>query len=156
MTVSDFDRDPRGWIERIEELSSAYGKDPSRWPSEEWSALSLAVEHSEPVRKALDAALEISDPLDALLDARERLSPSADLLRRVAEIPLGAKSRFGLFDWLGVDLTVLGWKPATALTLAMALGVATGALTPEVDADSEPDWQTEASVLAFGQDLDLE
>ena len=76
----DDPKDPR--FERFRALVESYGANPERWPEEEREAMREVAASGE-----ARAWLNEQRRVDAWLDDAPDLAPSADLLRRVAEIP---------------------------------------------------------------------
>ena len=117
---------------RLLELLDAYGADPVRWPESERAAAQALLARDPEAQLALQRA----EQLDHLLDSAVALPPSAELRRKVAEIPLRAAPAL-------VQVPALPWlfasfrRSALAATAVLALGVLAGALT--VDSESTAD-----------------
>jgi hypothetical protein len=118
--------------ERFRALLTAYGADLARWPEEARAAAATLVTTSR------DAARWIEDErrLDAMLDGASMVEPSADLLRKVAEIP-ARNERVGWLAPFGRLRRLL----VGAFALA-AVGAVVGTVTPE---NPEPGSVIEAS-----------
>lgn len=106
--------------ERFADLIAAYGADPARWPPAERTAAQAFA--ATPDGRA---ALAEAAALDALLAAAPHQNPSAALHARVLSALPGARAPLwrDLFElaWPGAL-----WRPAAALALSAAIGVAAG------------------------------
>src|SRR5579859_2370966 len=80
--------DDQQGLARLRAIVEAYGANPELWPAEERNAVGDLVSSSE-----ARAWLEAESRVDAWLADEPELAPSADLLRRVAEIPLRHEAR---------------------------------------------------------------
>jgi len=113
---------------RFEELVSAYGSDPKRWPeNERMDALTLLERSSE-----LRARMRDAQTLDAVLDRMPSDVPAAAMARVTASIERGMsegrrpaqKTGFGLWPWSGVSMPT--WPRAAAFAGIAMLGVVIG------------------------------
>ena len=136
--------------ERFRALAMAYGANIARWPAAERQAAEAFLARSPDAARWLDEQRQLDDRLDSV----DRAEPSAELLRRVAEIPLyHGKHRQAQAWWPFVRL-----RAAVALAAAAAVtGAAVGVITPDRTHASEVDrsWE-DLSGLAFALDLSEE
>jgi hypothetical protein len=128
---------------RVRKLVESYGANPDRWPEEERRARpTLEAKDGDP------AWLTEQREVDAWLDRAENIAPTADLLRKVAEIPVRhpASTRWSPWRYLR-SILVVG---TAAATLGLVVGVTTPepSTTDEIAADED-----DLSTLAFGVDL---
>jgi len=127
-------------IERFRALLAAYGAHPERWPDDERERAMALVASSPEAERSLAAETSF----DAAVAALEPEEPSADLMRRLNEIPArfpaehAASRRFGL-------LAALGWA------MAAAFGVIWGVRSADTEAFSA---DTGMSAAAAGQSTD--
>ena len=139
-------------LERLQELLQVHGGDPERWPEAERQQ-ALALCERDPEAAVLYRSARV---LDGLLSEALSPEPSAQLVRRVAEIPIrhprAAPERMW-WPFGGVVRTML----AAAFTLG--LGVVTGLSTtpPQLaqvqqEEDDEESWES-FEQLAFGPEL---
>lgn len=111
---------------RLRQLLDSYGAEAERWPAaERAAALALLAERAD-----LRAERSAAAKLDRLLALAERPRASGALLGRLVEAAPRGRRR-----WLA-DLWPFGpaWQPASALALALLLGLASGPLLPRADA----------------------
>lgn len=143
---------------RVRELLTQYGADPQRFPAPErdaasaWLARSAELKALQKEARALDALLDLSAPAPA----------SAELMRRVAEIPLrhpqGAEPQW-MRQLLGGHLVL---RLTAAFVLAAVLGVGSGiwaaggeaTVSPQAQL-SEEAWE-DLEMLAFSDSLVFE
>jgi hypothetical protein len=135
---------------RFRALVEAYGSDPSHWPADERQAALGFVAASPEARAVLDAEA----PVDRLLDSLENVEPSAELVRRVREIPL-RHDRAG-----ALSLTWPFGRLRNVLTIALAAaaaGVFAGLAVPDTvpGTDAEATWD-ELSDVPLGGEIDEE
>jgi hypothetical protein len=132
---------------RFRALAAAYGSDLARWPEEEQAAARTLLDASSDAR----ALLLQERGLDELLAAAPDREPSADLLRRVAEIPArhAPSASWSLWPFGRVRTLV------AALGAAAAMGVAAGAALPERD-DGDQAGLEELSEMALSVDISRE
>jgi hypothetical protein len=121
--------------ERIRELIGIYGADFDRWPATEGLG-----------RPVLDAELQKlrneEDELDLLIAGAVVPDPSADLRRRILDIP---ERRGRQNAWNGLWIVSGFWRPASIAVCALLVGlfvgqltlVQAGALSLDVAADTE-------------------
>jgi len=160
--AAEMDRD------RVRDLLERYGSDPTRFPADERAAARRLLEDSrepEAVDDLSRARREAQD-LDALLGLSRAQPPSAELSRRVAEIPL--RHPRVQDEWsLAALLSPVGglWRALAAGLVATALGFGSGMWTrpgdtelssaaAEEDDGAETTWD-EFAMLAFADDLAL-
>jgi hypothetical protein len=141
--------------ERLEQLISAYGAEPARWP---------AAERAEAERRLNEDAtasepLALERALDAVLDSWAPQFPTMALRNRIlAEAPVGRGARLsrrGLLGGRGL------WLSGAGLAAACAAGVAVGAglIAPSL-ANAFPGERSQAAayladgVSVFGSPLD--
>jgi hypothetical protein len=137
----DDPKDPR--FERFRALVESYGADPARWPESEREAM-RELASSDAAR----AFLAEQRRLDAWLDDAPDVAPSANLLRRVAEIP--ARNEAASSGWVWPfgrlrNLIAVG-------TAAAAMGLVVGMTTTDASQDGSDEWD-ELSSLALGVDV---
>ncbi len=130
----------------LERLVDAHGSDQSRWPEPQRAAAAGLLSSSAEARELLAAQRAI----DGMLDTAQELEPSAELRRRIAEVP-ARDSR------AEVEAGSFGRRWWMALTAAMAVffGAVSGwALPPEpLSAEAEEvEWE-DLSELAMADDL---
>ena len=115
-------------LTRFEELVSAYGSDPKRWPeAERVDALTL-LERAPELRERMREA----QTLDAILDRMPSDVPAAAMARATASIERGMSGSrkpaqnkaFGLWSWGGISTMV--WPRAAAFAGIAMLGVFIG------------------------------
>lgn len=129
-------------LARLKQLLAAYGADPARWPESERTEARDLLAGSPEARQELRKAAE----LDALLDSASMPPPSPALMAAIlAKTPGAAQS-----GWLA-SLWPFGplWKPASALLLAGALGIATGLWLPSESLLAGSDFTSEVDSLLF-------
>ena len=135
-------------LARLRAIVEAYGANPELWPAEERNAVGDLVSSSE-----ARAWLEAESRVDAWLADEPELAPSADLLRRVAEIPLRhearpASARPASWIWPFGRLR----NAIAVATAAAAVGLAVGMVT-DVSSDDGGDVYDDLSSLALGVDV---
>lgn len=124
---------------RFEQIVSAYGADPVRWPlAERAAALAFAEDHPE----IAGPLLAREQDLDALLAAASAPMPSRDLQDRLMEsLPAGQPP--AVPAWAAMAASI-------ALVTGAALGFAGSALL------GEPQWSEEALFTAAFDSLDTQ
>jgi hypothetical protein len=133
-------RDPR--FERFRALVEAYGTSPERWPESEREAMREFASSDE-----ARAWLSEQGRVDAWLDEAPEVAPSADLLRRVAEIPARHERASGWAWPFGRLRNVVAIAAAAA-----AMGLVVGMTTTDASPDGPDEWD-DLSSLALGADL---
>ena len=121
--------------ERVEQMLAAYGADPRAWPDDEREQ-ALALVAQDP---ALQQRMDQERELDGLLACAPAVDPSRDLPGRIIEAaPRASLGWMDRLDAWASGLWPLGrnWQPVGALVAAAVLGVATGFLLPQNDADA--------------------
>jgi hypothetical protein len=136
------DDDKKGELARFRALVEAYGANPEKWPAEERPTFERFASSAEG-----RAWLVEQRSVDAWLDASTELEPSADLLRRVAEIPVrNAKPAARVWPF-GRMRGLVG-----ALAAAAAVGMVVGMTTNDATSDDGEAWD-DLSTLALGADF---
>lgn len=113
---------------RFEELVSAYGSDPKRWPENERVDGLTLLERSPDLRERMREA----QTLDAVLDRMPGDVPAAAMARVTASIergmaverPSAPRSAFSLWNWGGISTAI--WPRAAAFAGITMLGVFIG------------------------------
>lgn len=116
-------------MDRLEQILDAYGASPEAWPASERAAVTALLQSSEQARQLCRQAAE----LDEVLDAAPSIEPSAELRRRViGAVPARPPSFAERLDGLAARVWPFGprWRPAAALVIAAALGIAVGTWMP--------------------------
>ncbi len=116
-------------MDRLEQILDAYGANPDAWPQSEREAVEALLQSSEQARLLRRQAAE----LDQMLDAAESIEPSAALRQRIVDaLPARAASFGQRLDRIADWLWPFGprWRPAVALVVAAALGIAVGTWMP--------------------------
>ena len=123
---------------RLEELVSAYGSDPKRWPENERGDALMLLERLPELRERMREA----QTLDTALDRMPSDVPAAAMARVMASIERGmttdirptAKKTFSFWGWSGISTAM--WPRAAAFAGIAMLGIFIGlssdpsALTP--------------------------
>ena len=123
---------------RLEELVSAYGSDPKRWPENERGDALMLLERSPELRERMREA----QTLDTALDRMPSDVPAAAMARVMASVERGmtrefkpaSKKTFSLWSWGGISTAA--WPRAVAFAGIAMLGIFIGlssdpsALTP--------------------------
>ena len=135
--------DDKSRFERFRALVESYGANPERWPEEEREAMRQVASSSE-----ARAWLDEQRRLDAWLDDAPDLAPSADLLRRVAEIPARNEAPSSRWVWPFGRLRNLIAVGAAAA----AMGLVVGMTTTDASQESADEWD-DLSSLALGVDI---
>jgi len=143
-------------LDRFRTIVDAFGADPSRWPETEKEAALFFLANSVEAAAIVDRAAQ----LDKMLDRVPLLQPSPELERIVAAIPerpRSASNRTELDNWQTMVPFASLWQSALVATLAVVLGIITGAATaePMSISNNSTDWEDFAS-LAFVSELDQE
>jgi hypothetical protein len=136
------DDDKKGELERFRSLVEAYGANREKWPAEERPTFDELASSAEGRAWLLEQRR-----VDAWLDASKGLEPSADLLRRVAEIPVRNAKRAAWVWPFGGLRSVVG-----ALAAAAAVGMVVGMTTNDATSDEGDAWD-DLSTLALGADF---
>lgn len=131
---------------RFEELLQVYGPRREHWPEGERRFADTLLESEAAARALLETHLEMA----SWLDEHPQLEPSAQLRRRVAEIPLRHSVSAGS-AWLPWSSR---WLPASAFGFALLLGAVSGWMSlPEGQVAATSDEWDEVSALALAEDL---
>ncbi|MGC4095061.1 MAG: hypothetical protein QM756_45510 [Polyangiaceae bacterium] len=138
-------------LQRFRELASAYGARLERWPAPERALAEQLLAGSVEARTllaeegALDDLLSLATPPDV----------SADLSRRLAEVPVrNPQATFSLFKrWLWAPL--VGWGAAAALGVVLGISFAdveddTTTTTASADVSAEQSNDDALDALALG------
>ncbi|MCK4866992.1 MAG: hypothetical protein KAT39_02995 [Alphaproteobacteria bacterium] len=137
-------------LARLAEILDAYGADARRWPaSERVAAEALIAESTEAV-----ALREAAAALDSLMDASVAPVPSPELMARV----LAAREPGANAGWFAI-LWPFGpvWQPVSAMAAAAVLGIAIGAVAPNIVIPDYGDSAiAEVESLALGPTLNLD
>lgn len=133
-------------LERLQQLTEAYGAKPERWPEADQAA-ALALIASDPgARRLADEAAKI----DRLLDEAASAPVTRALEERIlARLPSHAKRSAGFAERIGELFATRAWLPASALACSLALGLAVGALLPGFVGYGDPG-PVDPALLAFG------
>jgi hypothetical protein len=135
------DDDKKGELARFRALVEAYGANPEKWPAEERPTFERFASSAEGRAWLLEQR-----GVDAWLDASKELEPSADLLRRVAEIPV-RNAKPAAWAWPLRMRSLVG-----ALAAAAAVGMVVGMTTNDATSDDGDAWD-DLSTLALGADF---
>jgi hypothetical protein len=130
----------------LEGLLDAHGSDQARWPEAKRIAAAGLLARSSEARDLLAT----QSAIDGLLDAAEEIQPSAELRRRIAEVP--ARDSKSAVEW---GLLGRRWWMALTAATAVTFGAVSGwALPPEpLSAEAEEvEWES-LSELALADDL---
>lgn len=133
-------------LERLQQLTEAYGARPERWPEAERAA-ALALIASDPgARRLADEAVKV----DRLLDESASAPVTRALEERIlAQLPSNGRRSAGFAERLGEWFAARAWLPASALACSLALGLAVGALLPGLVGFGDPG-PVDPALLAFG------
>lgn len=136
-------------LESFEDELDRRGADLERWPADVRAGAEALLMRSEPARGLLEEARR----LDALFDDVPRAEASAELRRRLAEIPIRYPRSEAAWQWPFES----AWRPLLGLALAAAFGVVVGGVTPTEVADGSAteadEWDDVAGVI-LGSDVD--
>ena len=135
-------------LARLAEILDAYGADARRWPAaERVAAEALIAGSAEAATLREDAAA-----LDMMMDLSAAPAPSPELMARVLA---GREPSAG---WLAI-LWPFGpvWQPVSAMAAAAVLGIAIGAVAPNIVIPDYGDSAiAEVESLALGPTLNLD
>lgn len=130
-------------FERFSELVAAYGGRLELWPDDERAAAEALLATSDAARALMAAEAELDF---VLAEPSAEPEPSAELMRRLNEIPLRAPQRRARWPFRRV------WIPAVAWAFAAAIGVGWGLVGAPFEA-SEPSVTSALNVDAPAEDV---